>query len=939
MLAGGTAVPTTNCCSPPARSRWRRQFPGLGLPSVRAFRDIADVEAMIAAARTPRAVVIGGGLLGLEAAWGLKRRGMSVALVHLMPTLMERQLDAAAGELLQRDLDPRGIAFFTNGQTEEIPAPSAPRRSCWPTAAGFQPTSSCSRSVSARTSISHAARSSTSIAASWSATTWRPAIRTFTRSANASSTMARCSAWSRRSGIRPRCAARGSPATTHAVYVPPPVFTSLKITGVDVFSAGALAAADDADEEITLHDDKVRPLQEGDPARRPYRRQRALRRRRRRPVVRRVDARQGRRLGVPRPDRFRPRFCRAGQRRSCRRPTRCATIGCAAQRGPVAAVAARRDPHHLSLLRRRLRPASSPRTATSPATPTIPANQGRLCSKGAALGDTLATDGRLLHPQIGGRTASWDEALDLVAANFARTVAEHGPDAVAFYVSGQFLTEDYYVANKLMKGFIGTANIDTNSRLCMASSVAGHVRAFGEDIVPGCYEDIEAADLVVLVGSNTAWCHPVLYQRLAAARERARHESRRDRSAAHRDLRHRRPASRHPSRFAMSRCSPVCCCISQRAALATRHGSRDLTTGFAAALEAARERRAFARRSGGIADVRAVDLARFYRLVRRDRAHRDALFARRQPVLGRYRQGQRDHQLPSRDRPHRPARHGAVLADRPAQCDGRPRGRRARQPARRAYELRRPARCRSRAPLLEGAAHGDAPGPQGGRSVRCGRSTAGSRRCGSSAPIRPPACRAPSACAKRWRLPLRRRERLLADRHDGASPMSCCRRPAGARRTARSPIRSAASRASAPSARRPAKRGRTGGCWPKWRGAWAGTTRLPTAGRPTSSASTPRCPAFENDGAAPAIFDIGALADLSDEEYDRLPPDPLAAAARRVATAVERQAAVWRRQRICHRRTAARASCRRRTGRRRWRPTSVGRCCSTPAACATSGTR
>lgn len=148
-----------------------------------------------------------------------------------------------------------------------------------------------------------------------------------------------------------------------------------------------------------------------------------------------------------------------------------------------------------------------------------PANRGRLCSKGAALADTLGAADRLLHPQIGGRPASWDEALDLIAANFARTSAEHGPDAVALYVSGQFLTEDYYVANKLMKGFIGTANIDTNSRLCMASSVAGHVRAFGEDLVPGCYEDIEEADLVVLVGSNAAWCHPVLYQRLAAAKE------------------------------------------------------------------------------------------------------------------------------------------------------------------------------------------------------------------------------------------------------------------------------------------------------------------------------------------------------------------------------------------------------------------------------------
>ena len=96
-----------------------------------------------------------------------------------------------------------------------------------------------------------------------------------------------------------------------------------------------------------------------------------------------------------------------------------------------------------------------------------------------------------------------------MARRFRDTIAEHGPDSVAFYVSGQLLTEDYYVANKLMKGFIGSANIDTNSRLCMASSVAGHRRAFGTDTVPGLYEDLELADLVVLTGSNMAWCHPV----------------------------------------------------------------------------------------------------------------------------------------------------------------------------------------------------------------------------------------------------------------------------------------------------------------------------------------------------------------------------------------------------------------------------------------------
>lgn len=151
--------------------------------------------------------------------------------------------------------------------------------------------------------------------------------------------------------------------------------------------------------------------------------------------------------------------------------------------------------------------------------PAHPANFGRLCSKGSALGETVGLEGRLLAPVVGGITSNWDAALGFVAERFSRTIAEHGPDSVAFYVSGQLLTEDYYVANKLMKGFIGSANIDTNSRLCMASTVAGHKRAFGTDTVPGTYEDLDQADLIVLVGSNLAWCHPVLYQRILAARK------------------------------------------------------------------------------------------------------------------------------------------------------------------------------------------------------------------------------------------------------------------------------------------------------------------------------------------------------------------------------------------------------------------------------------
>jgi len=147
-----------------------------------------------------------------------------------------------------------------------------------------------------------------------------------------------------------------------------------------------------------------------------------------------------------------------------------------------------------------------------------PANHGRLCSKGAALGETLSLEDRLLHPEIDGRRMSWETALDVVANGLRDVIERHGPEAVAFYVSGQLLTEDYYAANKLAKGFLGTANIDTNSRLCMASSVTGHKRAFGSDTVPGLYEDFEQADLVVLVGSNLAWCHPVLFQRLEAAK-------------------------------------------------------------------------------------------------------------------------------------------------------------------------------------------------------------------------------------------------------------------------------------------------------------------------------------------------------------------------------------------------------------------------------------
>lgn len=149
-----------------------------------------------------------------------------------------------------------------------------------------------------------------------------------------------------------------------------------------------------------------------------------------------------------------------------------------------------------------------------------PANAGALCVKGASLLESLDFPDRLLYPRWQGRRIGWDQALDTLASRFTAILAESGPAAIGIYLSGQLTTEDYYVANKLMKGYLGSANVDTNSRLCMSSAVVAHQRAFGEDLVPACYEDLELADLVVITGANTAWTHPVLFRRLQQARAR-----------------------------------------------------------------------------------------------------------------------------------------------------------------------------------------------------------------------------------------------------------------------------------------------------------------------------------------------------------------------------------------------------------------------------------
>ncbi len=149
-----------------------------------------------------------------------------------------------------------------------------------------------------------------------------------------------------------------------------------------------------------------------------------------------------------------------------------------------------------------------------------PANSGKLCIKGTHLLDTLDLTGRLARPEVNAIPVTWDEATSHIADKLKGIIAEHGSDAVAFYVSGQLLTEDYYVANKLMKGYIGSANIDTNSRLCMSSAVAAYNGAFGEDVVPCDYSDLDCTEYMVLVGSNAAWTHPVLFQRMQEAKRK-----------------------------------------------------------------------------------------------------------------------------------------------------------------------------------------------------------------------------------------------------------------------------------------------------------------------------------------------------------------------------------------------------------------------------------
>ncbi|MGB0126944.1 MAG: molybdopterin-dependent oxidoreductase, partial [Rhodocyclaceae bacterium] len=156
--------------------------------------------------------------------------------------------------------------------------------------------------------------------------------------------------------------------------------------------------------------------------------------------------------------------------------------------------------------------------------PEHPANFGRLCSKGSSLHLTALHTTRALYPELRRQRTEprarvdWESALDHAAERFAAVIREHGPEAVAFYVSGQLLTEDYYVFNKLARALVGTNNIDSNSRLCMSSAVSAYKRTLGSDAPPTCYEDIGLTDCLLIAGSNTAYAHPIVFRRVLDAK-------------------------------------------------------------------------------------------------------------------------------------------------------------------------------------------------------------------------------------------------------------------------------------------------------------------------------------------------------------------------------------------------------------------------------------
>ena len=363
--------------------------------------------------------------------------------------------------------------------------------------------------------------------------------------------------------------------------------------------------------------------------------------------------------------------------------------------------------------------------------PEHPANFGRLCTKGSTLHLTATAEitrqTRLLQPMLRNERSatpqaiSWDQALDTAADKFANIIHAHGPDAVGFYVSGQLLTEDYYVFNKLAKGLIGTNNIDTNSRLCMSSAVAGYKKTLGADAPPACYDDFKDAHCLFIVGSNTAWAHPILFRRIE-------------------DAKRANPAMKiivaDPRRTDTAELADLFLPIQPGTDVMLFHGMLHLmlwegwtepeyiaahTSGFDALKSTVRD--CTPRQGGaGLRHRQGRPAAKPRAWFATSAADLEPVLPGAQPVLLRHRQERGADQSAPGHRADRQARRRPLLAHRPAQRHGRARSRRAGQPA-----LGAPRPGQSAAPRRSGGASG--------ASSRCPRSPARPRsRCSRPRP-------------------------------------------------------------------------------------------------------------------------------------------------------------------------------------------------------------
>jgi assimilatory nitrate reductase catalytic subunit len=393
--------------------------------------------------------------------------------------------------------------------------------------------------------------------------------------------------------------------------------------------------------------------------------------------------------------------------------------------------------------------------------PDHPANFGRLCTKGSTLALTASAavtrQTRLLQPMRrehrheAPKPVSWDSALAFASESFAQIIREHGPDAVGFYISGQLLTEDYYVFNKLAKGLIGTNNVDTNSRLCMSSAVAGYKQTLGADAPPSCYDDVNHAQCIFIVGSNTAYAHPILFRRIEDAK------------AAN-------PALKiifcDPRRTDTAEIADLYLGIQPGTDVSLFNGMLHimLWEGWTDAAYIAAHTTGFDALKATVRDYTPDLVAETCGIKKEDLLAAAKLFATSAATLSLYCQGLNQSSSGTAKNAALINLHlatgqigkpgaGPFLADRPAQCHGRARSGRPGQPAERAP---RPGQSRNTAPKSPrcGACR-TCPKSRARRPSRCSRPppTARSRHCGSPAPTRHSPCPTRPRCAARWSAP------------------------------------------------------------------------------------------------------------------------------------------------------------------------------------------